>query len=91
MAKTKRLANTWYLIPWPECKEDLTVEEASWIRYEKFRGHTWRSISVAYCEQFYPKAKDWPVCSGNQIHGVDLCKYAAEWFGEDYMDENWNG
>lgn len=76
-------------MPWPQKKEDLTREEAEWLREHK-PSYTWRAVSEAFCDKFYPEAKEWPKCRGNQMHGVDLCRYAAEHFGDDYNDEHWN-
>jgi hypothetical protein len=84
-------SSDWESIPWPSKKEDLTFEEAKWLRDNKPEC-TWRAISELFCEKFYPNALEWPKCVGNQLHGTALCKYAAEHFGEDYMsDEVWNG
>ena len=70
--------------------EDLTLEEAEFIRDLRLAGCTWRALSEEFCETLYPEALDWPNCKGNQLHGMDLCKYAAEHFGEDYQVEPWN-
>jgi hypothetical protein len=82
--------------PWPFKKEDLTSEEANFIRSIRcqpnhpFGGYTWRAVSEAFCERFYPEAAEWPACKGNQGHGSDLCKFAAEHFDEDYYQPPWN-
>jgi hypothetical protein len=77
-------------LPWPKSKEDLTPEECAFIKEVKCGKDnkglccTWRALSEIFCNKFYPKAKGFPDCAGNQIHGMELCKYAAEYFGENY-------
>jgi len=50
--------------------------------------HSWRRLSEIICEEFphYPVECGWEsaeAASGNQLHGIDLCREAAEVLGED--------
>ena len=69
--------------PWPIKTTDLSMAEARLIKYLRVKRHTHRSLSEVFCNIFYPKAKPWPKCRGNQMHGYDLCIFASKILKEE--------
>lgn len=65
----------------------LTKEQAILIRNARcLHGCSWRRVSELFCERFKIDMDLY----GNQIHGMDLCREAAEYFNEDWGSEPWN-
>ena len=50
--------------------------------------HSWRSIASIAFTDFNGMLDE--RCDGNQLAGIEICKYCAEHFNEDHQKEPWN-
>jgi hypothetical protein len=72
----------------------MTLDEARRVR--KFRVDddlTWRGVAMSAFEEGLCGAGDdvdWGAIPSNQLVGMDLCREAAPFFGEDWSKEPWN-
>jgi hypothetical protein len=67
---------------------ELTPYQAEQIRLMRVvKNYTWRMVAKATFDQF---DADWKTTPSSQIVGMELCKVAAEHFGEDYKAPPWN-
>lgn len=66
----------------------MTKEQAEYVKLLRCgpRIHSWRRIAELYEDKY----KESPILHGNQLHGQDLCREAAELLGEDPNSEAWN-
>lgn len=76
--------------PYPNWQDDLgikgmTYEQAKFVRKLRVKkNYTWRAVARDYSIKFLGQY------SGNQLHGMAICKKAARFFNEDYLDHPWN-
>lgn len=70
---------------WEEIEEKMTLEQAQFVREKKLdKWCSWRAIAGICHDEWNG---DWEC---NQLAGMDICKKAASFFNEDYMQEPWN-
>ena len=66
--------------------KDIMTEEYALEIKELRKTGTWRYVS----EVFGSRHQELDIDEGNQIDGMDLCKSAAAYLGEDEDSDDWN-